>query len=92
MSENTKDNYILIEDIKGNKDLHEIAKKIHFEDGMGYLPKTTTRKQFIDEIIGEINWQLEMSNPSVPKNVLTEELKNMIKIAEKEEKKQERTR
>lgn len=92
MNENINDNYILIEEIKGNKDLHEIAKKIHFEDGMGYLPKTTTRKQFIDEIIGEINWQLEMSNPSVPKNVLTEELKKMIKIAEKEEKKQERSR
>lgn len=92
MSENINDNYILIEKIKGNKDLHEIARKIHFEDGMGYLPKTTTRKQFIDEIIGEINWQLEMSNPSVPKSILTEELKKMIKIAEKEEKKKERSR
>ena len=86
------DNYILIEKIKGNKDLHKTAKKIHFEDGMGYLPKNITRRQFIEEIIGEINWQLEASNPSVPKNVLIEELKKIIKIAEKEEKKKERSR
>lgn len=33
------DNYILIEEIKGNKDLHEIAKKIHFENGMGIYQK-----------------------------------------------------
>ncbi len=86
------DNYILIEKIKGNKDLHKIAKRIHFEDGMGYLPKTTTRKQFIDEIIEEINWQLEMLIPLVPKSVLREELKKMIKIKEKEENKKERCR
>jgi len=87
-----KDNYILIEKIKGNKDLHEIAKAIHFEDGMNYLPKNTTRKQFIDEIVGEINWQLEMSNAPTAKNVLMEELQKIIKIAEKEEKKKERSR
>lgn len=86
------DNYILTEKLKGNKDLHEIAKKIHFEDGMNYLPKNTTRKKFIDEIVLEINWQLEMSNSPTPKNVLTEELQKIIKIAEKEEKKKERSR
>lgn len=85
------DDYILIENIKGNKDLHEIAKKIKFEDGYGYLPKTTTRKQFINEIIGEIEWQFKASS-QVPTKVLYEALEEITKIKEKELKKSFRER
>lgn len=80
------DDYILIENIKGNKDLHEIAKKIKFEDGYGYLPKTTTRKQFISEIIGEIEWQFKASS-QVPTKVLYEALEEISKIQARELKK-----
>ena len=80
------DDYILIENIKGNKDLHEIAKKIKFEDGYGYLPKTTTRKQFISEIIGEIEWQFKASS-QVPTRVLYEALEEISKIQARELKK-----
>lgn len=83
--------YILIEKIKGNKDLHEIAKKIKFEDGYGYLPKTTTRKQFINEIIEEIEWQFKASS-QVTTKVLYEALEEITKIKEKELKKSFRER
>lgn len=90
--ENMMKNYVLVEYIKGNKDLHKIAKKVGLEDGGSYLPRNTTRKQFMNEITMHINWQLEMTDPPVRKSVLTEELQKIIKIAEKEEKKKERSR
>lgn len=90
--ENVGNDWILMEKSKGNKDLHLIARKIKLEDGSVYVPKKITREQFIKEIIEDINWQLQVSNPLVPKNILTEELKKIIKIAEKEEKKKERSR
>ena len=74
-----------------NKDLHEIAKKIKFEDGYGYLPKTTTRKQFINEIIEEIEWQFKASS-QVTTKVLYEALEEITKIKEKELKKSFRER
>lgn len=81
--------WVLVEDIKGNRDLHLIAKNIKFENGTYYLPKTITRKKFILELIGHIKEQLVTDNFLIEKNILTQELKRLTKIWDKEKKKTE---
>lgn len=85
--ENIMKDFILVEDIKGNRDLHEIAKNIKFEDGTYYVPKTITRKKFIAELIGHIKHQLATNSPIIEKDILTSELKRLTKIWDKEKKK-----
>lgn len=87
MSENVNGvEYIPMKDIKGNEDLHEIARNIKFEDG-GLMPKNTTRKQFLAEIKSEIEWYLEMVSPPVNKNILSQEYMKILKIEETERRK-----
>lgn len=87
MNQNTnKSEYIPIKDIKGNEDLHEIARKIKFEDG-GFMPKSTTRKQFLAEIKSEIEWYFDFVSPPVSKDILNQEYLKILKIEEMERRK-----
>ena len=79
--------YILMKDIKGNDDLHEIARKINFENDTCSMPKNTTRKQFLAEIKSEIEWYLDMVSPPVDKNILSQEYMKILKIEETERRK-----
>ena len=76
--------YILMKDIKGNEDLHEIARNIKFEDDTCSMPKNTTRKQFIAEIKSEIEWYFDFVSPPVNKDILNQEYLKILKIEEKE--------
>ena len=76
--------YILMKDIKGNEDLHEIARNIKFEDDTCLMPKNTTRKQFIAEIKSEIEWYFDFVSPPVNKDILNQEYLKILKIEEKE--------
>ena len=87
MDQNTKKpDYIPIKDIKGNEDLHEIARKIKFEDN-GFMPKNTTRKQFLAEIKSEIEWYFDFVSPPVSKEILNQEYLKILKIEEMERRK-----
>lgn len=82
--------YILMKDIKGNKDLHEIARRIKFEDDTCSMPKNTTRKQFIAEIKSEIEWYFDFVSPPVSKEILKQEYLKILKIEEIERRKYEK--
>ncbi len=41
-----REDYILIEELKGNEDLHKIAKEILFEDKSCCMQKNTTKNNF----------------------------------------------
>ena len=85
MNENTNGvEYILMKDIKGCQDLHEIARKIKFEDDTCSMPKNTTRKQFLEEIKSEIEWYLDFVSPPVSKATLNECYNEILKIEDKE--------
>lgn len=85
MSENINGvEYILMKDIKGNEDLHEIARNIKFEDDTRSMPKNTTRKQFIAEIKSEIEWYFDFVSPPVSKDILNQEYLKILKIEEKD--------
>lgn len=77
-------NIMLMEEIKGNEDLHSIARKIKLEDGQTYIPKTINRGEFIYEIEQEIQWQLDMVSPLVSKKILIEEYNKIDEIKIKE--------
>lgn len=79
------DEYILMEELEGNEDLHKIAKEILIEDNFCYMPKGTTRKQLLNEIKSEIQWYLDMVYPPVTKDVLYKCYDEILAI-EKEEK------
>ena len=79
--------YILMKDIKGNEDLHEIARNIKFEDDTCSMPKNTTRKQFIAEIKSEIEWYFDFVSPPVSKDNLNQEYLKILKIEEMERRK-----
>lgn len=74
---------IPIKDIKGNEDLHEIAKKVNFEQN-AFMPEDTTREQFIQALKGQIEWELDMLIPSVSKSILEQEHLKILKIEESE--------
>jgi hypothetical protein len=82
--------YIEIGEIKGNKDLHDIAIKIRFEDKNNLLPRDITREQFIEEIITDIKWQLDMVRPSVSKQILNKAYDEILSIKKREELKEKR--
>lgn len=85
MSENINGiEYILMKDIKGCEDLHEIAQKIKFEDDTALMPKSTTRKKFLAEIKSEIEWYFDFVSPPVSKNILNQEYLKILKIEEGE--------
>lgn len=79
--------HILMKDIKGNDDLHEIARNIKFEDDTCLMPKNTTRKQFIAEIKSEIEWYFDFVSPPVSKDILNQEYLKILKIEEMERRK-----
>lgn len=79
--------YIPIKDIRGNEDLHKIARKINFEKD-GLMPETTTRKEFFDEIKTQIEWELDMIYSGVSKKILNEAYDEILRIEDKEIKKQ----
>lgn len=84
MSENINGvEYILMKDIKGNEDLHEIARNIKFEYDTCSMPKNTTRKQFIAEIKSEIEWYFDFVSPPVSKDILNQEYLKILKIEER---------
>ena len=62
--------YIMVEQIKGNPDLHIIARKIGFENGQNYIQKDISRKEFIELLITEAEWYLEMLSPPSNKFVI----------------------
>ena len=73
MNQNTnKSEYIPIKDIKGNEDLHEIAKKLKMEDEI-LMPKNITRKQFLAEIKSQVEWYFDFVSPPVRKEILNQE-------------------
>ena len=86
-NESNKVEYILMRDIKGNEDLHEIARNIKFEDDTCSMPKNTTRKQFIAEIKSEIEWYFDFVSPPVSKDILNQEYLKILKIEEMERRK-----
>ena len=91
MSENINGiEYILMKDIKGCDDLHEIARKIKFEDDTALMPKRTTRKKFLVEIKSEVEWYFDFVSPPVSKYILTQEYLKILKIEEGERKNYER--
>lgn len=79
--------YILMKDIKGNEDLHEISRKIKFEDDTCSIPKSTTRKQFLAEIKSEIEWYFDFVSPPVSKEILNQEYLKILKIEDMERRK-----
>ena len=81
--------HIPIKDIKGNEDLHEIARKVNFEQD-AFMPEDITREQFIQELKEQIEWELDMLIPSVSKSVLEQEHLKILKIEESEIKKVEK--
>ena len=83
----SKDDYIQMKDIKGNEDLHAIAKRIKFENVRCYVPKNITRKQFLQDIKSEIEWYMEFVDSPVSKTILEEEYLKILKIEEMEMKK-----
>ena len=87
MSENVNGvEYIPMKDIKGNEDLHEIARNIKLEDD-SLMPKNTTRKQFLAEIKSEIEWYFDFISPPVSKDILNQEYMKILKIEEMERRK-----
>lgn len=76
--------YIMVEQIKGNSDLHIIARKIGFENGQNYIQKDISRKEFIELLITEAEWYLEMLSPPSNKFVIEDSLKELLKIQENE--------
>ena len=76
--------YIKVEQIKGNNDLHIIARKIGFENGQNYIKKDISREEFIELLITEAEWYLDMLSPPSNKFVIEDSLKELLKIQEKE--------
>lgn len=76
--------YIMVEQIKGNPDLHIIARKIGFENGQNYIQKDISRKEFIELLITEAEWYLEMLSPPSNKFVIEDSLKELLKIQKNE--------
>ena len=79
-----KKEYMQMKDIKGNEDLHEIAKRIKFENASCYVPKNITRKQFLQDIKSEIEWYMEFVDSPVSKTILEQEYLKILKIEEME--------
>lgn len=77
--------YILIEDIAENDDLHEIAKKIKYEDGNTFISRLTTRQQFLEEIIIDIEWKMEMVGSGINRATLHEAYIEALQIREIED-------
>ena len=76
--------YIKVEQIKGNSDLHIIARKIGFENGLNYIQKDISRKEFVELLITEAEWYLDMVSPPSNKFVIEDSLKELLKIQENE--------
>lgn len=78
--------YIPIREIKGNEDLHKIARQINFETDDNFMPEDTKRNVFLRELETQIEWELGMSNPSVSKKILMDSYNELLKIKDKENK------
>ncbi len=72
--------YIPMQDIKNCEDLHEIAKAITFEQEGSFMPKTTTREQFLQEIKSEIEWYFDFVDSLVSKKILSECYEKILEI------------
>lgn len=76
--------YVPIKDIRGNEDLHKIAKRIDFETDDNLMPEDTKRDVFLRELETQIEWELDMVSPNVSKNILNECYNELLKIKNKE--------
>lgn len=76
--------YVPIKEIRGNEDLHKIAKQINFETDDNLMPEDTKRDMFLRELETQIEWELDMVSPSVSKKILTDSYNELLKIKDKE--------
>lgn len=76
--------YVPIKEIRGNEDLHKIAKQINFETDDNLMPEDTKRDMFLRELETQIEWELDMVSPSVSKKILMDSHNELLKIKDKE--------